>query len=229
MSQFFPFSLFTPVEGSSRAKNVLTLGGSRNTTKDGLSFETILANALGKSNVSAMSGDTELKLSAATGLGFAPTTMEAIPFSLLYPEINNTKDVETELTLPPEALKQDAQGRLLVSLRHLSAMVEKLNQSAGETGNEKSVDQLVAEGGDGDSLDHAVLALDAKIQLTGAETAVDNNTVSEAAKAIEVKASDILQQNLRKGLRYYHKIANSSGFLILHICFLSFLLVQQLS
>ncbi len=197
MSQFFPFSLFASVEGTSAVKSAPKVAGTQS-TGNGISFEKVLAGMLQKA------GSPTTTLSTESGLGFAPATMEAIPFSLLYPEIEKAKGSGAELTVPPEALKQDEQGRLLVSVRHLSAMIEKMNQASGDTqGNtekEKLLGKLGMTAGDGDSLDRSLLALDAEAQIKGVDTnAGTENGASEKTPDIQLDTATVLKQMAAQG------------------------------
>ena len=84
--------------------------------------------------------------------------LDPVPLSFLFADETTEVEDPTSLYLPASALSEDSSGRLLVSLRELSAILEKLDQAGGggKSGEPVALKKILPI--DDNSLDRASLS-----------------------------------------------------------------------
>ncbi|MFH1744419.1 MAG: flagellar hook-length control protein FliK [bacterium] len=145
MNQLVLFS-FPLSEQTAVASDGLQVAKALGLNEGNAAFSDILAKALNSANPQEKTKPDS---------SIAPHLPDPIPLSVLFADEVAGVESQSAFDLPASALSEDSSGRLLISLKELSAILERLNQ--GDTGDKPgetiSLEQLLPT--DGESLDKA--------------------------------------------------------------------------
>ncbi|HOE11454.1 MAG TPA: flagellar hook-length control protein FliK [bacterium] len=192
MSQITLFGLFVPEKVFPVSAGDVTAKTGRTTTGGAVSFDQALLEAL------QAGGIKQAKIDPDTGLLTNSPNVESMPLSFLFPTEStptimgesSASEGETRLYVPASAISEDSQGRLLISLKDLSKLLEKVQGSSEQIPSETASEEAVIAG------DGVFLNTGSFQSATTEPAAVDqtNITIEKVSSDPSVLKSDTLRE-----------------------------------
>jgi len=187
MTQLTLFGLFVPEKAFPvSAGNVAA--DTRQTTAGAVPFDQVLLEAL------QAGGVKQAKIDPTTAFTTTPPSVESVPLSFLFPteseptlmEKSIVSESETLPHIPASAMSEDPQGRLLISLKELSKILEQIQENSEQVPSETTPQEATIPG-DGVSLDTVSLQSTTTEPISVDQT---NITIEKVSSIVSVLKPD---------------------------------------